>query len=214
MCPKHVVFANPTVLGAAIEVVRREGLESLSARSVAKSLGSSVAPVYYSFHSMESLRQGVLEAARSLMEEKAARTFTDIGFLNIGIGVVVFAREEVQLFRALLDSRAGAQGVSSHFYALARIYMKDDIMLRRLSDAALQRLWDSFWLYTLGLAMTMPSAREADRTDENIIRLLKNTANTLIFAEIAGISNCESPDNAREWSRLLLEKKIIVPPGG
>jgi AcrR family transcriptional regulator len=212
MCPKPVVFNNPRVLGAAIEVVRREGLESLSARSVANNLGSSVAPVYYSFRSMENLKREVLEWARRLMEEQAAQTFTDIGFLNIGIGVVVFAREEEQLFRALLISPAGAQGISCDLYASARIRMKEDTMLRRLPDASLKRLWDSFWLYTVGLAMTI--SREADRTNENIIRLLKNTANMLIFAEIAGISDCESPSNAREWSRLLLEKKIILPMQG
>jgi AcrR family transcriptional regulator len=214
MCPKHVVFDNPKILRAAIEVVRRKSLESLSARSVARCLGSSVAPVYYSFRSMESVRREVLESARHLMKEKATRAFTDIGFLNIGIGVVVFAREEGQLFRALVHSRADAQDISSDFYASARIGMKKDTMLRRLPDAALKRLWDSFWLYTLGLATTMAFVGEAERTDENIIRQLKNTANTLIFAEIAGISDCESPDNAREWSRLLMEKKIIVPPEG
>jgi AcrR family transcriptional regulator len=207
-----MVFDKNAVLGAAIEVVRREGPESLSARSVAKYLGSSVVPVYYSFRSMESLRLEVLESARRLMAEKAAQPFTDIGFLNIGIGVVVFAREEEQLFRALLLYKAGAQSISSNFFDWARVRMREDTMLRRLPDEALMRLWDSFWLYTMGLSMTIISGRGADRTDENIVRLLKNTANTLIFAEIAGIADCESPENAREWSRLLLEKKIIVPP--
>jgi hypothetical protein len=87
-------------------------------------------------------------------------------------------------------------------------------MLRRLPYTSLKRLWDSFWLYTMGLATEVIFGQVLDKTNENIIRLLKNTANTLIFAEIAGIADCESPDNAREWSRLLLEKKIILPPQG
>ncbi len=214
MCPKHVSFDQPSVLRAAIEIVRRDGLEGLSARSVAKHLESSVAPVYYSFRSMGSLRRGVLDSARHLMEEEAEQAFTDIRFLNIGIGVVVFARDEIHLFRALLLSQAGGRGISSDFYASARTHMKEDTMLRRLPDTSLKRLWDSFWLYTMGLATEVIFGQVLDKTNENIIRLLKNTANTLIFAEIAGIADCESPDNAREWSRLLLEKKIILPPQG
>jgi len=214
VCPKQLTFDNRAVLKAAVDVVRRVGLEGLSARSVAKQLNSSVAPVYYSFRSMESLRQGVLDSARHLMEEKAEQSFTDIRFLNIGIGVVLFARDEAHLFRALLLSQAGAQGISSDFYASACTRMKEDTMLRRLPDTSLKRLWDSFWHYTMGLATAVIFGQVLDKTNENIIRLLKNTANTLIFAEFAGIADCESPDNAREWSRLLLEKKIILPPQG
>jgi len=214
MCPKRLKFDNPAVLKAAVDVVRRAGLEGLSARSVARHLESSVAPVYYSFHSMESLRRGVLAAARRLLEEKTGQPFTDIRFLNIGIGVVVFARDEAHLFRTLFLSQGCPQSISSDFVALAGAYMKEDTMLGRLPDAALKHLWDSFWLYTMGLATAVSLGRVSDRTDENIIRLLKNTANTLVFAEIAGIADSESLDNAGEWSRLLLEKKIILPPEG
>jgi len=212
MCPKHLIFDQSAVLKAAVEVVRRDGLEVLSARSVARHLKSSVAPVYYSFRSMESLRRGVIESARRRMEEKTGQPFTDIPFLNIGVGVVIFARDEGKLFRALFLSEGGIQSISSDFFASARARMKEDTMLRRLPDPSLNHLWSSFWLYTIGLAIGVNLSQVLDNTDENIIRLLKNTANTLIFSEIAGIADCESPENAREWSRLLLEKKIILPP--
>jgi hypothetical protein len=163
---------------------------------------------------MENLRRGVLDSARRLLEEKAGQPFTDIRFLNIGIGVVMFARDEAHLFRALFLSPSCAQSIFSDFCATARKRMKEDTMLGRLPDESLKRLWDSFWLYTMGLATAVSLGQVSDRAGENIIRLFKNTTNTLIFAEIAGIADCESPDNAREWSRLLLEKKIILPPEG
>jgi hypothetical protein len=163
---------------------------------------------------MENLKREILQSARHLMEEKAARSYTDIRFLNIGIGVVVFARDEPQLFRALLYSQPLAEDISSVFSAQARRGMKEDTLLRRLPDAALGRLWGSFWLQTVGLGTAVISGQIMDRSDEIIVRVLKNAANTLIFAEIAGIGDCDSGDNAREWSRLLLEKKIILPGPG
>jgi AcrR family transcriptional regulator len=214
MCPKHLTFDNHSVLQAAIDVVRQAGLEALSARSVAKHLKSSVAPVYYSFRSMERLKEGVLDEARRLLEERAGQSYTDIRFLNIGVGVVLFGRDEGQLFRALFLYQGEDEGISSAFFASARTRMKEDTLLRRLPELSLKQLWDSFWFYAMGLAMGVIFGQMLDKTDENIVRLLKNTANTLIFASVAGIADSESAENAREWSRLLLEKRIILPPEG
>lgn len=211
MCPKHLKFDNHALLQAAIDVVRQDGLGALSARNVAKYLKSSVAPVYYSFRSMESLQGGVLDEARRLLEERAGQSYTDIRFLNIGIGVVVFARDEGQLFRALILSQGGIQSISSDFFVLARTHMREDTLLRRLPDPLLKQLWESFWFFTMGLAMEVNFGQVLDQTDENIVRLLKNTTNTVIFAQFAGIADSESAENARQWSRLLLEKKIILP---
>jgi len=97
---------------------------------------------------------------------------------------------------------------------LARTRMKEDTLLRRLPEPSLKQLWDSFWFYAKGLAMGVIFGQVLNKTDENIVRVLKNTANTLIFASVAGIADCESAENAREWSRLLLEKRIILPPEG
>jgi len=211
VCPKKLIFDQPSVLSAAVEVIRRDGLDALSARSVARELRSSVAPVYYSFRSMEKLRSGVLDWARRMLEEKAGQPYTDIRFLNIGVGVALFARDEEHLFRALFLSQEREQDISSDFLATARALMKEDTLLRRLPDHLLERLWGSFWIYALGLATAINFGWGVEKTDKNIIRLLKNTVNTVIFAEIAGIADCESAENAREWSRLLMEKRIILP---
>jgi AcrR family transcriptional regulator len=212
MTPKAVNFEREAVLDAAVSVVRAQGLEGLSARAVAARLKSSVAPVYKSHGSMDRLTRDVLEAARRLMDERTRRPYSDVPFLNIGVGIVEFARDETRLFQALFLSRHHNPDILASFHASVLARMKEDALLRLMPDAALERLLDSIWLYTLGLATAVVYGHVADRKTEAIIRSLKDMGNILMFAEVAGIADCESGANDREWARLIREKGIAVPP--
>ncbi len=58
--PPKTRYTPETVLEAALQVVRLEGLAALSARSVAKELGSSTAPVSTTFENMQALNDAVV----------------------------------------------------------------------------------------------------------------------------------------------------------
>jgi len=60
--PPRTRFTPDVVLDAALAVVRREGLRAVSARSVARELGASTAPVSTAFGSMSGLSDAVVEA--------------------------------------------------------------------------------------------------------------------------------------------------------
>jgi AcrR family transcriptional regulator len=211
MAPKEISFGREVVLGAALEVVKSKGLEGLTARNVASELQASVAPVYKAFGSMDDLARGVLEEARRLMEDRTREVPTEVPFLNIGLGVVTFARDERSLFKALFHSRHGCRDILEDFYGSILERMKADKMLNWLPPAHLERLLDSLWLYILGLATALVYGQLIDPSTENIIHLLKSMGNVLMFAEVAGIADCLSPENEKEWSRLLREKKIVLP---
>jgi hypothetical protein len=65
----------------------------------------------------------------------------------------------------------------------------------------------------MGLAAAVAAGRLADASDEAVVRLLKNMGNIVMFAEVAGIADGDSPDNEREWTRILKEKNIVLPGG-
>jgi AcrR family transcriptional regulator len=212
MTPKAITFPKDAVLDAAVSVVRSRGLEGLTARAVAERMRSSVAPVYKAYRSMDGLTRGVLEAARRLMDERTRRPYSDVPFLNIGVGIVEFARDESRLFQALFLSRHRNQDILAAFHKSVLGRMKEDALLRLMPDASLERLLDMIWLYTLGLAAAVVYGRPPDTKTETIIRSLKDMGNILMFAEVAGISDCESAANDKEWARLIREKGIVVPP--
>jgi len=211
MTPKEVSFGREIVLRAAVDVVRAKGLEGLTARNVGSALAASVAPVYKAYGSMDDLTRAVLEEIRRLVDERTRQPLTEIPFLNIGVGIVVFARDESALFRALFHSRHSCPDILEAFYRSILERMKSDQMLSWLPENRLGRLLDSLWLYTLGLATAIIFGQLVDLGTENVVRLFKSMGNILMFAEVADIADCESPNNEREWTRILREKKIVLP---
>ncbi len=214
MSPREMSFDRGTVLAAAVEVVREKGWKSLTARAVAKRLDSSVAPVYSTFGSMEGLEHEVLEEARRRLDERTSVPYTEGAFLSIGVGMVVFAREEGHLFRALFHTRHNHPEVIDKVLSSILERMKTDPMLRQLPDASLERLLHYLGTYTLGLAASIVYGQREDPSTENIIRLLLNAGNMMIFGEVSGIADYESPDSEREWARILKEKNIVLPEKG
>jgi AcrR family transcriptional regulator len=211
MAPKAIIFNTEAVLTASLEVVRRQGWDALTARSVAGRLGASVAPVYSAFGSMENLFRETLIRIRDLLQDYTSKPYSELPFLNIGAGIVSFARDVPFFFQALFQKRHGFQDVVEDVNTTILSWMKNDAQLGLLNDVARERLYDSIGFFTMGLAAAVAAGRVADVSDNNIVRLLKNMGNSLMFAEIAGVSDAESPDSEKEWSRLLKEKKISLP---
>ena len=60
--PPKTKYTPEAVLAAALQVVRTQGLTGVSARSVAKELGSSTAPVSTAFDNMQALSDAAVKA--------------------------------------------------------------------------------------------------------------------------------------------------------
>jgi AcrR family transcriptional regulator len=211
MSPRETTFSRKTVLDAAISLVREEGWEALTARGIAARLESSVAPVYSAFGSMESVEREVLEEARRLLHDKMAVRYTEGDFLNIGVGMVVFARDESNLFISLFHTRHNHPDIVDGIFGSILASMKADPLLRLLSDASLVRLLRNLKMYTLGLAAAIVYDRREDPSTENIIRSLNNAGNMMIHGELTGLADAESPETEEIWARLLREKNIVLP---
>ena len=215
MSPKETIFSKETVLAAGISIVREKGWDHLTARNVAGRLRSSVAPVYSTFGSMEALEREILDDARRKLQASTTVAYTDGAFLNIGVGIAVFAREEGNLFSALFHTRHSHPDIVDGIFASILERMKADPMLRLLPDFSLERLLHYLGTYTLGLAASVVYGRGGDTATEYFIERLKNAGNMMIFGEISGIADCESPEKEREWTRILREKNIVLqPPDG
>jgi AcrR family transcriptional regulator len=211
MSPRETTFTRETVLQAGVAVVREAGWTGLTARKIARRLKASVAPVYSAFGSMPELERAILREARCRLSDRTIQSYSEVPFLNIGVGIVTFARDEAHLFSALFHTRHSYSDILKEFDASILDRMKQDPMLRLLPDESLRRLLDNIWMYTLGLATSIVYGQAEDVSTEHIIRSLRNAGNMMIFAEVAGIADCEAPENDRQWTRILKEKKIRLP---
>jgi len=98
---RKTVFTSEDVIKAGLAVMDQDGVENLSARRVAEEMGASTAPVYSNFANMEDLVMEVKKAAVELMLKLTLEKPTDNAFLNMGVGVLEFARRHPLLYGAL-----------------------------------------------------------------------------------------------------------------
>ena len=94
------------IIDAAVDVLRDDGFSAINARSVAKKLGCSTQPIYFSFRNMEELKAALTERAIQMHTQRVRDSLrihegTDSRYGSYGMGFVKFAAEEKQLFRWL-----------------------------------------------------------------------------------------------------------------
>lgn len=78
--PRKAVYSREMVLDAAVEVFKQEGYEQITVKKVAKYLGSSIAPVYAAYTSMEDLKRDVIlriEESIDFSLEEQEKTFSE-----------------------------------------------------------------------------------------------------------------------------------------
>lgn len=104
--PAAKKVSKDDIIDAAIDVLRDDGFSAINARSVAKKLGYSTQPIYFSFKNMEELKSALTERAIELHTQHVrdslkAHAGNDSRYSSYGMGFVKFAAEEKQLFRWL-----------------------------------------------------------------------------------------------------------------
>lgn len=180
--PPQINFSKEQILNEAFEIVRKEGLEILSARRIAQNLKCSTHPIYRAFQSMKELETAVIEQAKEY-----ATTYllqgddTQEPFLNIGLQYFRFAQEEKELFKLLFLSGR----ISGSFENMGALFeflldrMKQDSHLQGLSDSSLKRIGTNMWIYTHGL-ITLTYGASLENAEEFVRDRLFQMGRTVI----------------------------------
>lgn len=104
--PAAKKVSKDEIIDAAVDVLRDGGFSAINARSVAKKLGCSTQPIYFSFKNMEELKAALTDRAirmhtRHVRDLLRIHEGSDSRYSSYGMGFVKFAAEEKQLFRWL-----------------------------------------------------------------------------------------------------------------
>ena len=119
------------IVDAAVAVLCDDGFSAVNARSVAKKLGCSTQPIYFSFKNMDELKTALTERAIQMHTQRVRDSLrihegNDSRYSSYGMGFVRFAAEEKQLFRWLyLD------GVQLGTY-------QNDVLIREVLDVIVE----------------------------------------------------------------------------
>ncbi|MDC7955456.1 TetR/AcrR family transcriptional regulator [Fusobacterium simiae] len=182
--PKKVLFSKEFILNKSFELFKEKGIDAISARNVAKILDASSAPIYRAIGSMDILKKELIKRAKDLFMEYLIKKRTGIKFLDIGMGISIFAREEKQLFLQIFTKDNIEGSLIDEFLNLLHEEIKKDERLVRIDKEKQEELLISCWVFAHGLSTLIATGFFKDPNDEFIEKVLRNAPAKLFYEYI------------------------------
>ena len=173
MAPRNK-FSRDEMIERAVQVVRKQGIGALTAKSLANELGVSTQPVFTCFHTIEEVRREVVNAAKILYDDYVKEGLcNDIPFLGFGMHYIRFAKEEPELYRLLFLSTDQSEGNSAFGEMNASLELVTDSMQEtyHIDAKTAERYFRDMWLVAHSLA-TLIVTGSCPYTDQEIGRIL------------------------------------------
>jgi len=187
--PLKSSFTKDAFIDAAFKIVRIKGWDNLSARSLAKELNCSTMPIYSYLKSMKSLYEELRKKAVDLLITYQTTPRTGQIFFDMGVGYILFAKQEKNLFRFLYQRKEGEERYQEiekriREFAFKNLTqnMKADPILEGLDEQTLKDVLTKMWIFVHGLAFLVNNNAFADDEDY-ILETIKETGRLLIRGE-------------------------------
>lgn len=189
--PPKVKFQREEIIGAALDIARRKGIEAVTAREVAAALRVSPRPIFTWYDTMDALRRDVFERAKALYRAYIERGLAEpIPFLGVGQQYIRFAREEPELYKLLFLTRPdGAIGGAMEALAFSQALVRDSIMrIYRLDARAADGYFRDMWLMAFSFA-TLIVTDDCPYTDEQMSAVFSEVSLSVYkaYREVPGL---------------------------
>jgi AcrR family transcriptional regulator len=179
--PPKAKYTRQQIVKIAFDNVRKKGWDTVSARSIARELGSSTRPIYSFFKSMASLKEAVLQKALEMLFTFQTAKRTEDPFLDMGVGILVFARQEKNLFRFLNDERNMEikKKYDREIFNAAYDRLSNYEKFSGFPDELKKEFMFTMWIYTLGMVALIDNSYADEWNEEQITDMLRQTGITL-----------------------------------
>lgn len=179
--PPTVRFTRDAVLHAACQLMRREGMEALNARAIAKELGGSTQPIFRLFTNMEDLhRELILYVARQFQAHaEADMAQSDSPYIQLCTTYLLYGRDEPELFKLLFMRDRVSEGQYSdqtNFDLVFNIIKKET----PLDDETAMRFFERTWLFIHGLAVCIATKYITCQDERYLISMVKEAYNAAV----------------------------------
>lgn len=174
-------YNKESIIEAAYEIVKKEGLESLNARRLAKKLGCSIQPIFHNFASMEELNKEVYqkiyaEYQRYMLSGKDSEK----PYKEMGMSYICFAKDYPEFFKIIFmqetNLKADAFIMADN---LGEDVMKAGQVLTGLSYEEQRKFHVKVWMFTHGIACLV-ATKTIEISLEEIENLLTSTVGELL----------------------------------
>lgn len=164
------------ILDIAYKLALKDGLESVTARSIAKQGHFSTQPIYLEFRNMTRLRREVLDRITSNLQEKTLqKVYVSQPVYDLDLSYLNFARHHRSLFSSLfVKGRFGDQLIKDCLIKVGKDKVKEQFP--DLAEPDLDCLTRFNWILVNGMAvMLVDGLLEYDQ--DSIVNLLDQHLN-------------------------------------
>jgi len=157
MPPKRT-FSKDKIVDAALKLMRREGASKLTARAIAKELGSSTMPVYSTIESMEKLKELIFQRSTEIAAGFRTKYSAGDVLTNYALGHIMLAKEEKMLFRLVWmddswDRSVIAQMLKNNVSAIRKELQDEGKYKISADDQTFIEFISKAWLLIRGIAV-------------------------------------------------------------
>lgn len=188
--PPKAKYTREEIIDAGLAILRRRGIEAVTAREIGERLGSSARPIFTVFRSMGDVLDGIEDRASELYAGYVRRGLErDIAFRGVGQAYIAFAVEEPKLFQLLFMKKL------SEDVGLNRILPEIDdnypLILRSITDHYpvteddAVMLYRHLWIYSHGIA-TLCATAMCRFSGEEISNMLTEVFKSLLIERLRG----------------------------
>ncbi len=144
--PPKIKITKEEIVRSALELVRRNGTDTINARTIAAELNCSTQPIFSNFATMDELQQEVILAAYNhylgfITNEVESGRYPQ--YKSFGMAYVRFAKEEKQLFKLLFmrDRRGEDLSPPSDFEDSVQMIMNANGVTRETAQLMHLEVW-------------------------------------------------------------------------
>lgn len=170
------IITKEELLKAAINMVEKNGIESINARSLAKAAGVSTKPIYRIYTSLDDLKEDVNELIKKEYDEFIIkRVDSKNALITVSVAYIEFAQMHKNYFRSMFLSNnlkwKNVNDVLNEKWNQSTII--NLVNKHSLSFEEAKNLFMNVWLYANGLATLIASNELTIDNKEILIRIVK-----------------------------------------
>ncbi len=183
-------FGREEIINSALDIIEREGLSKLNARSLAKKLGCSVNPIFNNFSSMEELNNILYERILDMYKNATLEgAKCENGYKGTGLAYIRFAKEHPEFFKILFMQPSTLQ--AREFISVVKVgedVIREGQKLTGFSFEEQKSFHVKVWMFTHGIACLV-AMNTVRLSDEEIDKLLTETVRDMIIGYKKGKEN-------------------------
>lgn len=169
------------IINVALEILKKEDIESLNARRIAKELKSSVQPIYHNFENMENLKEAVFKEMYNIYQDYMVKASAKKHpYKAMGLAYIRFARDYPNYFKFIFMSKTDFTPESLIFNDnIGNDVIRKGMELTGFSYEEQKKFHVKVWMFTHGIA-SLVATNTVKLSEEEIDKLLKDTVLAMI----------------------------------